>query len=338
MVEVDSKALKDRYLTLKASTSADIVPVIKNNCNGLQFEYMLDLYKELGVKMVATSYANEFYVKAKEEEGIRKLSWTWTPDEKYCEVKKLELCCKNFSQLDFCISHNIPYHIIFNICMNRGGFKKDDIPKLKEVKGISNEVTIAMHCPYEDADHVDWYYHQVLDIKKAMEEHGFTVARIHAANGELFSSDPRTHFDMCRVGSMLFLPQKEDRFGQDYNPITISSYVNSEVMNLKKGENIGYNKFKLSRDRKAVIVPVGYYNFESLKKVIVTDDNGEKHLCEVLNMMHDTMVVDITGIEEPVSVGNKVILLDSELYVDNWNDCITRTFKLNKDLVWYEFL
>ena len=335
-VEVNDKALKERYLQLQQSTESQIIPVIKNNCNGLDMNHMLDLYKSIGVMMVAASYANEFYLKAKNDD-IGKLAWTWTPDPKYKEVKGLQLCCKNFEQLDFCISNEIPYHIVFNLCMNRGGFRDEDIPALREVKGISDSVIIAMHCPYEDQEHIDWYVGRVHEIKEKMEAAGFTVEKIHAANGELFSTDPKTHFDMCRIGSLLFLP-KRDLPVDDFNPIIISSYVNSPVMHLKKGENIGYNKFTLDEDTDVVIVPIGYYNFERINKVMVYDDYGNKHLCNVLNMMHDTCVVDISEIKEPVSVRNKVVVLDKDLVQDNWNDCITRTFKLNRDTVHYEYL
>lgn len=339
LVTVFEDQVKERYNKMQNSSKSKIIPVIKNNCNGLQFEHMIKLFEEIGCEMVATSYAKEFYLKAKDS-NIKKLSWTWFPDDKYKEVKNLELCCKNFEQLEFCIDNNIPYHIVFNLMMNRGGFKIDDIERLIEFltsKNADKNLIITAHCPYEDQKHIDEYIRLVELAKKNIEKLGFNVSKIHCANGELFMKDKRTHYQMCRIGTPLLLPQ-HDKFSKRYNPIEISSYI-ADIMEVKKGGNIGYNALHLREDKTCAVVPVGYYNFEGFRKVKIIGDDGSEYYCKVLNMMHDTMILDVSNVpKNNITTHNKVVLLDFDTFRFNWKGGMARTFKLNPDMVKYKFV
>jgi hypothetical protein len=49
--------------------------------------------------------------------------------------------------------------------------------------------------------------------------------------------------------------------------------------------------------------------------------------------MHDTTLVDITGYEDKINLDALVVLNDNELFLENYNRCIQKTWKLNPDMV-----
>jgi len=330
-VEIDVDEIKERYKKLKNETKAQIIPVIKNNANGLGFKQILDIYKELGVQMVAASYASEFYFKAKEDD-IEKLAWIWTPDKRYLEVKNLILCCKDFEQLQFCLENNIPYHIVFNIGMNRGGFTEKDLQKIEKMIYPIKQISVATHCPYEDEKRIIFVYRKAIEhlINSIKTETNMEIKFMHSANSCVFRTDPECHLDGVRLGEALLLPNN-DKFGL-YKPLKIKTRINS-IMNLKKGDNIGYGKLKVkNKEINVAVIPVGYYNFEKIDGVLVDDI-----FCPVLAQMHDLSIIDVTKVKN-IKKGQDVVILNYMLSSSvNWNKCIQRTFKFNPDLIGYKY-
>lgn len=326
-VEINIKDIKDRYNKLSGSTKAEIIPVIKNNANGLGFKETLKIFKELGVRMVATSYASEFYFYAKDDEGINKLSWIWQPCEELTKVKNLILCCKNFEQLNFCIDKNIPFHIVFNIGMNRGGFTLSNIYKLKYLAG--NKWIVATHCPYSNITDINIYFKNVNKLREEINKHGVEIEYMHAANSVVFRECPDCHLDGVRLGEVLLLPN-DDKFGR-YDPLQVKTSI-LDIMYLEKGDNIGYNNMILENRTKVAVIPVGYYNFEKISQVLI---NGCR--MNVLAQLHDLSMVEIKG-GEIVSIGDEVTINNLALSQgENWNKCIQRTFKFNQDLIGYKY-
>ena len=330
-IEIDINQIKERYNKLKEFTKAQIIPVIKNNANGLGFNAILEIYKSLGVSMVAASYASEFYLKAKDDD-IQKLAWIWSPTKKLLEVKNLILCCKDFEQLKFCIENKIPYHLIFNIGMNRGGFLIEDLKQIELLINPNKNIVVATHCPYENKRKIINVYRKNLNnlINYICLNTNLTISFIHAANSCVFRTDPACHFDGVRLGEALLLPNN-DKFGL-YNPFEIKTKI-LHIMNLNRGDNIGYNISKVKAKKlKVGVIPVGYYNFDKIKGVLVKDT-----FCPVLAQMHDLSLIDISKVEN-VSKGNEVIIQNFLLSrSSNWNKCIQRTFKFNPDLINYKY-
>ena len=329
-IEVDLKAIRKRYEIIKENTCADIIPVIKNNSNGLGFRQMLDIYKSLGVKMIAASYASEFYFNAREDDDILKLAWIWKPCKELLEIKNIVLCCKNFNQLCFCIENRIPYHIVFNIGMNRGGFKDSEIEEIKKYAG--NNWSIATHCPYSEEEDIKRYTKEVENLKNKIESFDIKIDFIHAANSVVFRTDRMCHFDGVRLGEILLLPNN-DKFGF-YDPISVKTTI-LDIMDLKKGDNIGYNHFCLEQDETVAVIPIGYYNFEKVEKVMIKDE-----IMDVLVQLHDLTMVKINKNKiSEIAINDEVIINNFLLsQAGNWNKCIQRTFKFNHDLIGYKYI
>ena len=327
-VKINVGMIKDRLAKTQAKTKAHVIPVIKNNANGLGFKQIFEAYKKSGVKMVAAAYAREFlkYDEIKND-TMGKLAWTWNPNEpEYSEVTNLTLVCKNFEQLAYCIKNKIPYHIAFNIVMNRGGFTKEDFHALYEIVS-DNPITITAHCPYENKDDILGKYKPLVeDLYESLMKYGFNIHEGHFANSAVFRSCEDLHADYVRLGEELLLNKPDE----GYVPVTYETYVMAKVK-IPKGGNIAYDALKAPYDINAIIVPIGYYHVEKIDTIRAA---GMDH--KAIWSMHDSTVVEFSGDDK---VFDKLKEYEPVTFYNSYdgNGAIQRYFKLNEDLVEYEY-
>lgn len=335
-ITVNRKAVKERYNKLKRlanESNTTIVPVLKNNCNGLGFDTMYFMFSEMKCPRIATSYAAEWLkdIRIRNDETVEKYSWIWSPKDDFSEVKNLTLVCKTFEQLEYCIKNGNKYYLEFVLDhsgMYRGGFTSEDIPKLLEL-GIKN-INFQSHSPHEDKEGLEKYYQAIDEMITKLNESGISVNEVSVENSYAFmNASKRYQNGFARLGETLLLPK------EDYNPIIWSTYV-SAITKVPSGAMVGYNMVKVERPTTIAVLPIGYYSIEveEIKKVKVKS-TGE--LCDVLCAMHDTMIVDITDLKE-IKVGDEIIVNDNELQKVNWNRCIQKTWKVNPDMISYKYL
>ena len=337
-ITVNREAVKERFKKLQEACRGTIVPVIKNNANGLGTLEMYHLYSEIGAEYVACSYAREFLrTIPAEDDRLNKISWIWTPDSEYRKVKNLILVCKNLPQIDFCEDMKIRYMVCFDIAMNRGGFSPSEIEMVnKAVKTDDLCLGVLTHCPHETFEGTEDYLYA---YDKLISKLPRRLTKFQsAANSFVFMNNVKGRFGLCRIGEALLLPRVADEFSINYDPIEVSTYIADHKM-VYPGQYVGYDAVKIEKPTKIAILPVGYYTFEvdSLKKVLVCVGDA-KIKCDIITAMHDTMVIDITQIPNKYIENNKVIIMNLELMEDNWNRCIQKTFKINKDLAYYKYL
>ena len=338
-ITVNREAVKERFKKLQeAAPEATIVPVIKNNANGLGTLEMYHLYSEIGAEYVACSYAREFLrTIPAEDDRLNKISWIWTPDDEYKKVKNLILVCKNLPQIDFCESNKIRYMVCFDIAMNRGGFSPLESGMVnKAVKTDDLYLGILTHCPHETFEGTVDYLTAYKELLSRLPDRLVKLQSV--ANSFVFTNNKNGRFGLCRIGEALLLPRTADEFSVNYDPIEVSTYIADHKM-VYPGKYVGYDAVKIEVPTKIAILPVGYYTFEAdvLKKVLVCVGDA-KIKCNIITAMHDTMVIDISEIPEKYIQNNKVIIMNLELREDNWNRCIQKTFKINKDLAYYKYL
>lgn len=350
--KVNLNSLRERYdLLSKHAGSTSIIPVIKNNSNGLGFEEMFNLFSSKdNVKMIATSYASEM-LRVKSN-GVKKLSWIWEVEnykKEYNAVapeyrENIELCCKDFEQVRFCLKNYINPHIVFNLGMNRGGFKECDLKSLKEILN-NRSIYVTAHCPYgPDMGHkIKEYLDNFWKLIKKMQDMNFHIIGTHNANSAVYKYCVENNCqelmgNFARVGEFLLLPQQDNALFGSYEPIRVTTNI-SYIMKLKNGENIGYNHMVLDSDRVVALIPCGYYNFHDLKYVGIKAP-FDKYFCKVLAGMHDTTIIDITHIYdsgETINNGWEVEIMSKDMMTYNWDRCIQKTYKFNPDMVIYEY-
>jgi alanine racemase len=333
-IVVDIDAIKRRYLSLcDRAKPSGIIPVVKNNSNGLGFEKMYDVFSSFGCEILAAAYPIEF-AKVHDRAG-RKLGWNWaiSQGDILLKIEGIELCCKSVEQVKFCLDHNITIHLVFNIGMNRGGFRMKDIPLLKEILK-ETPVFVCAHCPHKDAEGIQLYFDDFLSLK-SIAENELTVFGTHFGSSNflrnkddvMYPADHHAVMDFLRIGEYLLLPDPKD----GYSPVQYLSTV-LDVFTIAAGGQYGYGAGIVDKETEAALVSVGYYNFRNIRKVLI---GSEKY--DVLCLMHDTLLVDLNGHGKNVRTGDDVVFMCQELNDDNWDGSITQTYAINQDLLEYEY-
>lgn len=334
-VRVNIKEISKRYLVLQkeaAKTDTHVIPVIKNNANGLGFAGTYWILRNFGISRMATSYACE-WLKNKaisEDRGVEKVSWIWHPDPKYLEVSNLILVCKTFKQLSFCLVNNIKFYCEFVLDqdgMYRGGFTSADIEELKTM-GIT-KINFQTHNPHEDPERLKLFYKSLYEMIDKIKAAGIEIDEVSVENSYAFwHAEERYHGGFARLGETFLLPK------EDYNPITWETYV-AAVSHIPAGQYAGYDMVKIDKPTTVAILPVGYYHLEveNLKHVKIQLNDYSMKKFDTICSMHDTTLVDITGYEDKINLDTLVVLNDNELFLENYNRCIQKTWKLNPDMV-----
>lgn len=310
-----------------------LIPVIKNNANGLGIQKMFDLYSSYedfsynGI--LATAYASEWLNVDDRGKSVRKLGWTWDiEDKRLLDIRNLHLGCKTFNQLKHCVKNNIPVHLEFNLFMNRGGFNISDIPQIKDI--IDDRIIfIYTHCPFED-ERIKMYIDRIDKFKKYLETSPIkdNIFLIHTENSAVYRYKEKHNIqhDGSRLGEYLLLPREHETIEYIGNILTTHG--------LSKSDNIGYGKLS-EYDENIAVVTAGYYNFNNLYYIM---KNGNMY--PVRCIMHDSCIVGLG--DDFASEGEEVILMNHEIYKKASEDgscpCIQRFWKINPDMIEYEYI
>ena len=206
----------------------------------------------------------------------------------------------------------IKIHLQINTGLNRFGFKKirDFKRALKLCLNSDNLVLEGVYSHFatkkNDTVFMGKQYLRFLQFKRYVKDSSVIFHISNSFATECFSS---YHFDMVRVGMVLygFLPNKLET-----KPIaTIKSKI-VHVVNLKKGDSVGYDRtFVASKNMIIGVVPVGYADgmnrlLSNKAKVLV---NGA--WCKVLGMIcMDVFMVDLSNID--AQVGSSVVILGDD--------------------------
>ena len=339
-VYVDLKSIKTRYDALNRVSNNKIAPVIKNNCNQLGFRRMYEFFKEQGCKIVCCSYAKEFLLVANDT-SMEKFAWNWRPSDDLLKIKRLTLVCNNIDQVNFCRKNNIEYFIGFDLGMSRGGFLPEEVFKPYENvgygDGVKKYINVFTHCPHPNIEGIDKYEKDVLDLYKKLEER-YEIKRKTACNTLLTIKKPHLIGDFARIGGGLVMPDLG--YGLEpkiYRPLEVRTYISSK----KKVEAlnyVGYDWKCLDKDTDTAVIPIGYFTFEhQLNKVVVYGSDGPVK-CDVLSMMHDMTVIDVTGVK--CKVFDQVEIIGPDVIKDNMIQGPHRTcqFSYPNWLVHYNYI
>lgn len=216
-----------------------------------------------------------------------------------------------------------PVHIKINSGMNRLGFKKYDIDKLKHIlqeKDHLNIRSIYSHfAASEDPLEKEFTQQQISDFKKMsdvlMSELSYKPMR-HISNTSGIINYPEAQFDMVRLGIGIY------GFGNDeFETKKLKNICNlktkiSQIIFIEKGETVSYNrKFNAKKSSKIAILPIGYADginrALSNGKGFVIINNQKAPVAGTICM--DIIMVDITNID--CKEGDEVILFDHQDHI-----------------------
>ena len=225
-------------------------------------------------------------------------------------------------------------HVKLDTGMNRVGFRTDEKSigsTVDEIEAISKCGDLALcgifthfSCADDelmDGKFVDGYTDgytamQFGRYKKALallEERGVNVGLRHAANSAAILKLPEAYFDAVRAGVILYGLMPNGSVDGRFTPVMKFCSTVTHIHTIDAGEKISYGATYTS-DRPMVIATVaaGYADgFERAYSGCEVTIGGRKFR-QVGRICMDQFMVDITGAEEHVKVGDEVTLFGGD--------------------------
>jgi len=330
-VEIRKDAIAHNFALFKkqAGDKVIVAPVVKSNAYGHDLVLFSKELVSLGVQFLCVDDVNE--ATALRESGISVpiLVFAYVPKSglKGIEGKNISVTVANFDALRDALEANIPIHIKIESGLGRQGFLLNDREKVfslltdkTQLEGLYSHLAAAEHPKRKD---YNISQKEILeDWKEYAKGKGYTPM-VHIAGSAATMMWKDFHLDMVRVGiSMYGLWSSESVHHTcgdtlDIQPVLSWKAVISEVKELPKGHNIGYDlTATLARDSRIAVVPVGYWHGYdrrlSNKGRVFIKDNYAPILGRVAM---DMIVIDVTDCND-IQRGDVVELIGPHISAD----------------------
>lgn len=211
---------------------------------------------------------------------------------------------------------NYPVHIKLDTGMHRMGFIEDELPRLMDILGESDEIiakSVFSHLATSDCPDMNDYTELQLDRFARFTDYMLSrssrpiLRHILNTAGILRYSD-KHHYDMARLGIGLYgantLPPEMEK------PLAVVSTLRTVIIAIREweaGESIGYGRRSvLTRKSRIATIPIGYadgMNRHLGRGAISVKING-KDCPTVGNICMDACMIDVTDVD--CKVGDSV--------------------------------
>ena len=214
----------------------------------------------------------------------------------------------------------IKIHIAIDTGMGRIGFYPNlkSAKEIKEISGLPGIIVEGLFSHFATADEKNKTYskeqiEKYNNFASLLEKEGVRVNTKHICNSAGITDIKDAHFDMVRMGIILYGYYPSQEVDMDKIKLTPAMSIKSSVVFLKtinKGDCVSYGRhFVAEKETKVATIPVGYADgyprLLSNKGRVIIDG---KYAPVIGNVCMDQMMVDVTEIEN-VSVGDEVILI-----------------------------
>jgi len=216
-------------------------------------------------------------------------------------------------------------HIKLDTGMHRFGFDSEDkrtLDDIKSVCAIENLEVSGMFTHFCESDELSSPFTRIqldrfLKTVEALKKEGITLPTLHTANSAAVLTLPESHMDVVRPGLILYGAYPSEEVKKAYlekhpdkplrEVMTLSARV-SQIHRVKAGEGLGYGRtHTFERDSTVATVSAGYADGipRSLSNKGEVTVNGKRYKI-VGNVCMDLLMIDITGHENEVFVGDEV--------------------------------
>lgn len=269
-IEINRNILKENYQKINASTTKEIMPVIKANAYGHGAVEVAKLYEKLGAKTLVVSAIDEAI--ELRQAGIQTdilligyidpqhiiLAIDYNVVVSVGSLEWIEEIQKNY------LPQKLRLHIKLNSGMNRRGFKNDDdvdkvMKILKQNEDLYSVEGIFAHLPVSDTDEV-LTRQSVAQFQRRVERLHYQFRYVHISNSfTTMNYDVDTSFcNAVRPGIVLY-----GYYSDDY-PINVTPALKlksrtREFQTLVAEERLGYGfTYVAEKQMKIAVVPIGY--------------------------------------------------------------------------------
>ena len=325
VLEINLKALEYNFNQINSKTrpSTKLMAVVKANAYGSDIIRVAKKLESLNVDYFAVAYAPEGVMLR--EAGIKTpILVLITQVNSFSQIvdNNLEPSLYSFFFLNNFISFlkekNIkkyPCHFKINSGLNRVGFKKEEIGKaidLVKKCELIHIVSVYSHlAASEDISENKFTVKQIktfTDLASKVSSQVSSRPMLHMSNTSGILNYPECEFDMVRCGIGLY--GYSNFLDKSLVPVHRLRTVISQIIKVKKGETIGYNRsFKSIKPSVVGIIPLGHADGISRsfsKGGFVIINNFKAKI--IGNICMDVFMVDLNGI--PAKEGDEVIIFN----------------------------
>ncbi|MDP9094129.1 MAG: alanine racemase [Actinomycetota bacterium] len=341
---IDLRAIGENVATLKASTTAQVLAVVKADAYGHGLLPCARAALGGGATWLGTAVIEEALLLRAEGIEAPLLAWLWTPGESDTVVRAvnvgIDLSVSSLAQLDTVRAaaahggHAARIHLKIDTGLTRNGCYVTDWPDLLRACAkaqAGNDVEIVgvwSHFAYADEPGHPAIARQLAAFADALEvakRFGVEPQLRHLANSAATLTLPQAHFDLVRPGVAVYgLSPVPDQGTFGLRPAMTVRATIALAKHVRAGEGVSYgHTYTTPRDTGVALVPLGYADgvpraAGNAGPVLI---NGRRYTVSGRVCM-DQFVVDVG--DDPVAAGDEAILFgpggDGEPLAQDWAD------------------
>ncbi len=261
-----------RRIISSENKNTEIIAVVKANGMGLDLVKYSKLLIQNGIMTLAVANVEEA-VKLRKS-GVNVQIIMLSPTAIKSEVKELinndivltignikeldvaeEVCIENGKEIKACLKIDTGF--------SRYGFLSDDMSIITALKSAQNVrfTEVYTHLSKAIDDNSSWLqYEEFIEVKRKIENEGFTNLKYHICNSTGFLKYPEMWMDAIRLGSCIqgrVLLKKEM-----FKPIGTFKTNIAEIKDIIKGTPVSYgNTFIAKKEMRIAVIPVRLYGW-----------------------------------------------------------------------------
>ena len=327
-VAIDLKSIKHNYLFLKNFCKpAEIAATVKASSYGLGGENKI-------VETLVKVKCNKFFVaNIVEALKIRKkfksitifvLNGLNKNEEKVFFENNITPVFNNYNQFQKWTSYlkknyNIPLMLHVDTGMNRLGFQKSEIEKLKKNKKklqLFKDITIMSHLACADDKNNQFNLEQKKyfdQIKKEFPECKYSLA----ASGGIFLGK-QYHYDMVRPGISLY-GGKRTFHKRIKHAVALKAPI-IQINEVKRGESIGYSRTYYAKENiRTATISIGYADGMNIRLTNKGYFHFQKKKIPIVGRVSmDLIILNITKFKNKLKVGDYIDIYNRDYTIDDF--------------------
>ena len=327
-VSIDLKAIKNNYLFLrKLCAPAEVAATVKASSYGLGGENKIveTLEKVKCKKFFVANIVEALKIRKKFKSiTIFVLNGLNKGEEKTFFSNNITPVLNNYNQFERWTSYikvnfNRPLMLHVDTGMNRLGFQKLDIEKLKKNRKKLEQfknVTVMSHLACADDKSNKFNLEQKKELDSFKKE--FPKCRYSlAASGGIFLGK-KYHYDMVRPGISLY-GGKRTFHKKIKHAVALKAPI-IQINKVKKGESIGYSRTYFAKQNTiTATISVGYADGMNIRLSNKGYFHFKKKKVSIIGRVSmDLIILDITKFKNKIKVGDYIDIYNKNYTIDDF--------------------
>ncbi|HUA68746.1 MAG TPA: alanine racemase [Candidatus Saccharimonadales bacterium] len=241
----------------------------------------------------------------------------------WCVEHDLTVCVnepytiRKLAQIAAAHGKRVPVHLKIHTGMSRYGVRWDEaLPLIEKIVAKKSLLLEGVMTHFAQSDETDKTFANLQlsrfnEVLREMEQRKTPVKLRHTCNSGGFLDLPHAHFDMVRVGILLYgvFPSQVCRRIPGIEPVMSVKSKIAAIQKLKPGEVVGYGmRYTAPSERRIAVLPIGYGDaFPRVRNQGAALIHG-KRAPLVGGPAMDALMVDITDIPEAKMWDEAVIM------------------------------